>query len=263
AGGHEKISTGKAGDKFGVSMATAEALWPRMAGMDGLTPRGLAVHIGSQIADPAKFSAAFERLAALADRLSDPTPAEIDLGGGFGVDYGAGGAIDLAAYVGVVRRWFGHGRYRLTVEPGRALTADAGALLTRVIRWKQDDGRAFMIVDAAMSDFLRPALYGAEHEVIAAGDGAGIRTGDLVGPVCETADLFRRGAALPDTPAGGVIALCGVGAYGAAMANAYNARALPAEVMVRGAEHVLLRPPFDHSRMMALEQTPEWSQPSG
>jgi len=176
------------------------------------------------------------------------------------VESGDGGALDLDAGLAVVRRWFGHGRVALTVEPGRAWTASAGALLTRVVRWKQDDGRAFLIADAAMSDFLRPAMYGAAHEVIGADRRAGLRRGDLVGPVCETADLFRRDADLPDVEPGGLIALCGVGAYGAAMANAYNARALPAEVMVRGAAHRLLRPAIDHEQLMALEQQPDWSQ---
>ena len=262
AGGHEKISTGKKGDKFGVGADAARALWTRMAEIDGVTPRGLAVHIGSQIHDADLFSAAFERLATLADSLDAPEPTEIDLGGGFGVDYGGQSWIDLDAYAAVVKRWFGDGRYALTVEPGRALVADAGALIGRAIRWKEDEGERFLIVDAAMNDLVRPAMYDARHEVVAvrSPDTPDLR-GHLVGPVCESADIFLRDEDLPAVSPGDLIAFGGAGAYSSVMASAYNARALPGEVMVSGDRHAEIRPRIDADRLMALENAPVWRHP--
>lgn len=259
AGGHAKISTGKKGDKFGVSPDTARLLWDRMAGMEGVSPRGLAVHIGSQIHDAELFSAAFERLAALAESLENPKPVDIDLGGGFGVDYGGQGWIDLDAYAAVVRRWFGDGRYALTVEPGRALVADAGALICRVTRWKREGADRFLILDAAMNDLIRPALYDARHELIAVDSAeTAAETAHIVGPVCESADIFERDAPVPAVGAGDLVAFGGAGAYAAVMASAYNARALPAECLVAGDRHALIRPRFDATRMLALEKEADW-----
>ena len=267
AGSHDKISTGRRGDKFGIDAREAPALYARAAALAGIEPVGIAVHIGSQIARLAPFEAACERVVALAERLraaGHPVP-RVDLGGGLGVRYRDETPPDVAAYGALVERVRDRLGAEVLIEPGRWLAAPAGLLLTRVLVVKRAGGRAVAIVDAAMNDLLRPALYGAWHAigpVVASPPGrAAVETDvetDIAGPVCESGDVLGRARRLPPLAAGDLLAVRDVGAYGAVMASTYNGRPLPAEVMVRGRAVAAIRPRQDEEALLARDLLPPW-----
>ena len=271
AGGHDKIATGRRTDKFGIAADRAFEVYRRMAAAEGLRAVGLAVHIGSQVHDVAAYAAAFDRVAALAGQLrAAALPLErIDLGGGLGVAYCDGDPeLDLEAFSGLLAAFKARTGAALTIEPGRYLLATAGVLLTRVITVKRSGGRRWVIVDAAMNDLLRPALYGARHPVrpvLAPDDDGGpsaSAAATVAGPVCESGDVLAVDCPLPVLAPGDLVAIGGAGAYGAAMASAYNGRLLVPEVMVRGGapDIVRRRPSFEES--MALERLPDWLDPT-
>ncbi len=267
AGSHDKISTGRRGDKFGIDAREAPALYARAAALAGIEPVGIAVHIGSQIARLAPFEAACERVVALAERLraaGHPVP-RVDLGGGLGVRYRDETPPDVAAYGALVERVRDRLGAEVLIEPGRWLAAPAGLLLTRVLVVKRAGGRAVAIVDAAMNDLLRPALYGAWHAiepVVASPPArAAVETDvetDIAGPVCESGDVLGRARRLPPLAAGDLLAVRDVGAYGAVMASTYNGRPLPAEVMVRGRAVAAIRPRQDEEALLARDLLPPW-----
>ncbi len=249
AGTHEYISTGLKQNKFGVSSALAEDLYRRAATMRGVRIVGIDCHIGSQIANIAPYVDAAERVLDLVDRLATRGIAltHIDLGGGLGIVYrvddarGHPGIEELirALLACVDRR--GHGEKTLIVEPGRSIVGGAGILLTRVQYLKANETRRFAIVDAAMNDLLRPALYGAWMEVVPVRPREGaLETFDVVGPVCESGDWLARERSLALAP-GDLLAIRSAGAYGMSMASNYNSRGRPAEVMVDGATVHLAR----------------------
>ncbi|HNS85946.1 MAG TPA: diaminopimelate decarboxylase [Parvularculaceae bacterium] len=266
AGGHEKISTGKAEDKFGVAWTRARALYARAASMKGIEIKGVDVHIGSQIAELAPFERAFERVADLVRALrADGHPIErLDLGGGLGIPYGepAGGAGDPPHpddYAGLIRRIAAPLDIRLIFEPGRMIVGNAGVLVSRVLYVKEGEAMKFLIVDAAMNDLIRPALYDAYHGV----EPVRLRQGewkpyDIVGPVCETGDRFARARPLPPTKEGDLVAFMSAGAYGAAQSSQYNSRPLIPEILVSDDQYAIIRrrPSFD--AMLAGERNPEW-----
>jgi len=264
AGGHDKITTGRDGDKFGVSLAEAEALYARAAASPHLEPVGLAVHIGSQITDLGPAEAAFRLLRGAAERLRGQgfPVTRLDLGGGLGVPYEEGrdppGPMDYAA---MVERVFQGFDVSLAFEPGRLIAGNAGALVTRVIREQPRADRRILVVDAAMNDLMRPALYDARHEVRverAPPEAAATETVDLVGPVCESADTFARGITLPRLEAGDLLALMTAGAYSASMSSTYNARALVPEVLVDGEKWSVVRRRAPVREQIRLESVPEW-----
>ena len=267
AGSHDKISTGRRGDKFGIDAREAPALYARAAALAGIEPVGIAVHIGSQIARLAPFEAACERVVALAECLraaGHPVP-RVDLGGGLGVRYRDETPPDVAAYGALVERVRDRLGAEVLIEPGRWLVAPAGLLLTRVLIVKRAGVRAVAIVDAAMNDLLRPALYGAWHAiepVVASPPGrAAVETEvetDIAGPVCESGDVLGRARRLPPLAAGDLLAVRDVGAYGAVMASTYNGRPLPAEVMVRGRAVAAVRPRQDEEALLARDLLPPW-----
>ena len=233
---HPYIATGLKDSKFGVAIAEAPALYRHAAGLRNLAVRGVDCHIGSQITDLSVCAEAAEKMFALADRIeADGLPLEhVDLGGGLGIRYRDEEAIPFADYANVVRAARGTRRHRLLFEPGRVLVADAGILLTRVTYLKSGGSRDFAIVDAAMNDLIRPALYEAWHPVAAARPREGVaRRWQLVGPICESADFLAhdRELALAE---GDLLAIGGAGAYGFVMSSNYNSRPRACEVLVDG-----------------------------
>ena len=261
AGTHEKISTGKADNKFGVPLHHAPQIFADLAARDGLQLDGLAIHIGSQLSDLAPLEAAFVRIGALLAELraSGHTIARVDLGGGLGVPYKAGETFPSPAeYGAMVARVTAAWDVQLAFEPGRVIAGNAGVLLTRVIRVKEGLNAPFVIVDAAMNDLARPALYGAWHDFEAVADTAERVTANIVGPICETGDTFARDRDCPALQAGDLAVFRTAGAYGATMASSYNSRGFVPEVLVSGSEFAVVADRIDAGAIMDAEQVPDW-----
>ena len=263
AGGHEKISTGKAEDKFGVPWSQARALYQFARTLSGIEIKGVDVHIGSQIADLAPFEAAFNKIAALiADLRTDGCAIDrLDLGGGLGIPYGEGATPPHPdAYAQMIKRVTAPLGVQLIFEPGRMIAGNAGMLVSRVLYVKQGEERRFLIIDAAMNDLIRPALYDAYHDIIPALRKSDRETADydVVGPICESSDRFAHARRLPSLKADDLVAIMSAGAYGASQTSQYNTRPLVPEVLVSGARHAIIRtrPGFDE--MIANERLPAW-----
>jgi diaminopimelate decarboxylase len=243
---HPYISTGLREHKFGLPLERAREIYRRAASLGGLEPAGVSVHIGSQIRDVAPFAEALQRVRALVEELRSDGHAirYVDGGGGFGIEYGQN-TFDprsrvreyAGALLGVLQGLDAH----LLLEPGRFLVAQAGVLLTRVLYTKANGSRRFVITDAAMNDLIRPALYGAHHEVLPVRqtDATPVAV-DLVGPVCESGDFFARDRALA-AEAGELLAVLDAGAYGMSLSSNYNSRPRPAEVLIEAGEARLIR----------------------
>ncbi len=262
AGTHGKISTGRAGDKFGIPAADAPALYRRAASLPGLRPVGLAVHIGSQIVTLAPYRTAYARLAELARALrAEGLHLEtLDCGGGLGIAYRNEPVPGPAAWAGVLARAFAGLDARLILEPGRFLAGPAGLLLSTVELVKRGPPR-FVILDAAMNDLLRPAMYDAWHGIVAvsAVDAAGRpEPAEIVGPVCESADTFARNRSLPPLAPGARVAILDAGAYGAVMSSAYNARPLAAAVLIDAGRWAVIRPRQEIEALWGSERIPDW-----
>ncbi|MBA4209469.1 MAG: diaminopimelate decarboxylase [Parvibaculum sp.] len=261
---HEKIATGKAENKFGISWKRAPAVYARARDLPGIEADGIDVHIGSQLTALEPFEAAFARVAAMVEALRQEghAIAHIDLGGGLGIPYRGDNDIPPHPdeYAAMVKRTIGHLGCELTFEPGRLIAGNAGILVSRVIYEKRGDDRNFLILDAAMNDLIRPTLYDAFHEIrpVAAADDAEGVTYDVVGPVCETGDFFAKGRELPRLKSGDLVAIMSAGAYGAVQASTYNTRPLVPEVMVKGAafREVRARPSYD--AMLKQDIIPDW-----
>ena len=238
AGTHPYIATGLKQNKFGVAYADAPALYARARELPNLRVEGVDCHIGSQLTDLAPIAEALEKIADLVQRLErDGTELKhVDVGGGVGIRYQSETPPDIAAYAKVVLEAFRNDRHKLLFEPGRVLAGNAGVLLTRIEYLKQGEDRSFAIVDAAMNDLVRPALYDAWHDVLAVTEetgGAPADIYDIVGPVCETGDFLARARRLAARE-GDLLAIMSAGAYGMSMASNYNTRPRAAEVMVDG-----------------------------
>jgi diaminopimelate decarboxylase len=261
AGTHAKISTGQRDTKFGISTDQREAstLYAQLAADPHIKPMGLAVHIGSQICDLAPFERAYTALLDVANGLRAmglQVPC-LDLGGGVGVDYQQAGDTDFSTYGALVTRLFKDSGFHLGFEPGRAITANNGALLTEVIYVKPGDNKRFVIVDAAMNDLLRPTLYEAHHPIVTlAPPQPTIGKADIVGPVCETGDYLGLDRDMPDLRSGDRLAVLSAGAYGAVMASAYNTRPPAAELLVLDGTAHLLRPARSIDSLLAEESIP-------
>ncbi len=241
---HPYIATGLKENKFGIDIRVAESVYRQAAGMANLKVTGIDCHIGSQLTDLAPFLAALDRVLALADRLeSQGIPiAHVDLGGGLGIRYTTEHPPEPAAYAAALLHRLGSRGYEIVVEPGRAIVGNAGVLLTRVEYLKPTEHRRFAIVDAAMNDLIRPALYQAHQDIVPANRASDADPAryDLVGPVCETADFLGKDRLLALAP-GDLLAVRGSGAYGFSMSSTYNSRPRAAEVMVDGSEAYLVR----------------------
>jgi diaminopimelate decarboxylase len=263
AGGHDKISTGHAQSKFGVSFGEAERLYAKASNVAALRPVGVACHIGSQISDLAPLRDAFVKMRGLVERLRGEglTVDRLDLGGGLGVPYFDQPAPPTPAdYAAMAAQVVGGLDVRLAFEPGRAIAANAGVLLARVIHvHERAEGRRFLVLDAAMNDLIRPAMYDAYHDIrpVRPRPGAPLLY-DVVGPICETGDTFTRERSLPPLEAGDLVAFMTAGAYGAAMSSEYNSRPLVPEVLVRGADFAVIRERPDYGEMLRRERMPDW-----
>ncbi|MCX7512824.1 diaminopimelate decarboxylase [Frateuria sp. STR12] len=264
---HAKISTGRAENKFGVSIAEARRWFAEGRQLAHVRLDGLHVHIGSQILDLTPFRLALHRVAAFWRELvqAGHPVASIDVGGGLGVRYRAGQDQPVAAadYVQVVREALAGFDGRLLLEPGRYLVAEAGVLLTRVLRIKEGTERSFLVLDAAMNDLQRPSLYDAWHDIVPVSpEPRPLATYDVVGPVCETGDTFARGRVLPACAPGDLLAIQGTGAYGASMASTYNSRPLAAEALLDDGRYAVIRRRQTLEEMVAGEQpAQDWLAP--
>ena len=246
AGTHAKITTGLAENKFGIAAADIPALYARAATLPGIKPRGIALHIGSQILSTEPYAKAYAKAADMVRALRGQglSVEVLDLGGGLGIGYHDEPGLNLAAFAATVRREVGDLGVQLLLEPGRYLVGPAGLLLSSVILQKRTEKR-FVVLDAAMNELMRPALYEAWHGILpvdpALFHGAATPA-DVVGPICESADCFAQDRALPDLPPGTRVALLDTGAYGAVMSSAYNARPRAASVLVSGGQAQLITP---------------------
>lgn len=263
AGGHAKITTGGSGDKFGVPLSEALTLYARAAASPHVRPVGLACHIGSQILDLHPLRTAFETMRDMtrALRARGLTVERLDLGGGLGVAYFGGAQPPTPAeYVAMAAEVLDGLEVEAAFEPGRLLAAEAGVLLSRVVQVNErSDARRFLVLDAAMNDLLRPALYDAFHRIVPVRPRPGdLKPHDVVGPVCETGDTFARDRMLPPLQAGDLVAFMTAGAYGAVMSGEYNSRPLVPEVLVDGDRRAVVRPRPSYEDMLAREQLADW-----
>lgn len=262
AGGHEKISTGKAEDKFGVPWSRARDLYKAAAALDGIDIRGIDVHIGSQIADLNPFRAAFAKIADLVHilRSDGHTIDRLDLGGGLGVSYKDADVVPPHPddYARMIREIADPLGVQLVFEPGRMIAANAGIVVSRVIYVKEGEARTFMILDAAMNDLIRPTLYDAHHEIRPVNASSEQATYDIVGPVCETGDRFARGRTMARVREGDLVAIMSAGAYGAVQASQYNTRPLIPEVLVNGDRYSVIRQRPSFEDIIAGEAIPDW-----
>jgi diaminopimelate decarboxylase len=262
---HAKITTGTSETKFGIPFVHAREAYAHAATLKGIEIVGIDVHIGSQITDLEPFETAFRRVGELVTtlRADGHSITRLDLGGGLGVPYEHNNnpPPDPAAYGAMVTRVTKDFGCRLMFEPGRLIAANAGVLVSRVIYVKRGDAKTFLIIDAGMNDLIRPAMYDAHHEIAAVAEpvpGSPRPKYDVVGPVCETSDLFAADRALPELKSGDLVAILSAGAYGAVMGSDYNARPLAPEVLVSGEQWGIVRPRESHADLIAKDRIPDW-----
>jgi diaminopimelate decarboxylase len=258
---HAKISTGKADNKFGVPYDRAGGIYARLSALPGLEMKGLAVHIGSQISDLEPSRLAFLKMGELmaAIRAEGHSVTHMDLGGGLGVPYKASDSLptpqDYGAMVASVAKDWG---VTLMFEPGRVITGNSGVLVTEVVRVKEGVVNPFVVVDAAMNDLARPAMYDAWHDFAAVKPNGRTMTANIVGPICESSDTFAMGREIDEVAAGDLAIFRTAGAYGATMANTYNSRALVPEVMVDGDKWAVVAARIEPEAILAAETVPDW-----
>ncbi len=264
AGGHAKISTGKKENKFGIAWSQAETAYAEAANLPGIEIVGVDVHIGSQIADLAPFEAAIVKVAGLIKRLraAGHKISSFDIGGGLGIPYGNNAAAPPppSEYAALVKRLTADLDVEMIFEPGRMIAGNSGVLLSEVLYVKRGEDRDFLIIDAAMNDLLRPALYDAYHDIepVRQGDLDQMETYDVVGPICESGDTFTKGREMPKLESGDLIVLHSAGAYGAAQASQYNTRPLVPEVLVNGEEYAIIRARPSVEDILKTESVPDW-----
>lgn len=266
AGTHEKITTGRKENKFGIEWTGAHEVYAKAAALPGIAVRGIAVHIGSQLLDLKPFRDAYVRAGDLVAmlRADGLTVETLDVGGGLGIPYGdedEAGSPDPEAYAEVIHETVGNLGLELVLEPGRMIAGNSGLLVTRVEYVKEGATKTFLIVDAGMNDLIRPTLYDAYHQIVtvAEPDRGGERVNvDVVGPICETGDTFAKNRSLPPVLAGDLLAVRTAGAYGAVQASTYNTRALIPEVMVNGARFAIVRERVEVEDLIALDRLPDW-----
>jgi diaminopimelate decarboxylase len=262
---HEKIATGKSENKFGIPIAHAREVYARAAALPGIEVIGIDVHIGSQLTDLEPFEIAYTKVADLTRQLRGDGHdiRRLDLGGGLGIPYERSNTAPPLPleYGEVIRRTVGDLGVEVEIEPGRLISGNAGLLVSGVIYVKHGDGRDFVILDAAMNDLIRPAMYGAWHDIVPVVEPApGVEQApyDIVGPVCETGDTFAKQRQMPPVAAGDLVAFRSAGAYGAVMASEYNTRPLIPEVLVKADQFAVIRarPTFDE--IINRDTVPQW-----
>jgi diaminopimelate decarboxylase len=262
---HAKIATGKSENKFGIPISRAREVYAQAAALAGIDVIGIDVHIGSQLTQLEPFELAYQKVAELTEtlRADGHNIRRLDLGGGLGIPYTRSNeAPPLPTdYGAMVKRVLGHLNCEIEIEPGRLIAGNAGILVSEVIYVKEGEDRKFLILDAAMNDLIRPAMYDAHHDidpVIEPQVGEERATYDVVGPVCESGDTFAKGREMAQMNAGDLVAFRSAGAYGAVMSSEYNTRPLIPEVMVNGLEFAVIRsrPSFDE--IINRDTIPEW-----
>lgn len=264
AGGHDKISTGHKETKFGIGMDQLGEAMSLVGTLPGLVFKGFSVHIGSHINDYEPLRASYVRLAEIAAEWKSKgfDGKDIDLGGGVPIAYdGETESVPFSAYAGMVHETVGKLGFHVSFEPGRRLVGTAGILVSRVLYVKDTPEKRFVIIDAAMNDLVRPAMYEARHSIVPVKQSleAGIKPASVVGPICESSDSFGDSFALPDDiREGDFIAILQAGAYGSSMASTYNARSLIPEVMVNDARSELIRRRISVAEQMSWESMPSW-----
>ncbi len=262
---HAKIATGKSENKFGIPISRAVEVYARAGALAGLDVVGIDVHIGSQLTDLAPFEAAFCKVAELtgALRAAGHDIRRLDLGGGLGIPYQSSNEAPPLPrdYGDVIRRTVGHLGCEIEIEPGRLIAGNAGIMVSSVIYVKQGEDRQFLILDAAMNDLVRPAMYEAHHDIIPVIEpraGQEREVYDIVGPVCESGDTFATARAMAPLVSGDLVAFRSAGAYGAVMASEYNSRPLIPEVLVDGDQFAVIRPRPSYDEMINRDTIPEW-----
>ncbi len=261
AGTHAKISTGKAENKFGVPFDRAAGIYGRLSALPGLNLRGLALHIGSQLARLDPLEAAFIKAGSLmrAIRAEGFAVTHMDLGGGVGVPYRAGEVYPQPdEYAAMIARVTDGWDATLMFEPGRVITGNTGVLLTEVVRVKAGALHPWVVVDAAMNDLARPAMYDAWHDFSAVKPGGTRMTANIVGPICESSDTFAMARDIDTVARGDLAVFRTAGAYGATMANTYNSRPMVPEVMVDGGRWAVVADRIEPATILSAERVPEW-----
>ena len=262
---HAKIATGKSENKFGIPISRASEVYAHAASLPGLEVIGIDVHIGSQLTELAPFEAAYQKVAELTEtlRAEGHDIRRLDLGGGLGIPYTRSNEAPPlpVEYGALIKRTLGHLGCEIEIEPGRLIAGNAGLMVSKVIYVKSGEGRDFLIIDGAMNDLIRPAMYEAHHDivpVIEPAPGVESQPYDIVGPVCESGDTFAKQRDMPPLAAGDLIAFRSAGAYGAVMSSEYNSRPLIPEVLVHGDQFAVIRrrPTFDE--MINRDTIPEW-----
>ncbi len=262
---HAKIATGKSENKFGIPIARAREVYAMAAAMPGLEVIGIDVHIGSQLTELEPYALAYRKVAELTGllRAEGHQIRRLDLGGGLGIPYERSNADPPlpADYGALVKGTLGHLDCEIEIEPGRLIAGNAGLMVSRVIYLKSGEGRDFLILDGAMNDLIRPAMYDAYHDIVPVREpapGVETRPYDVVGPVCESGDTFARQRHLPPLAAGDLVAFRSAGAYGAVMSSEYNSRPLIPEVLVKGDQFAVIRPRPTFDEMINRDTIPEW-----
>ena len=262
---HAKIATGKSENKFGIPISRARAVYAEAAAMTGLKVIGIDVHIGSQLTDLAPFEQAYLKVAELTEQLraDGHEISRLDLGGGLGIPYAlTNEAPPLPSdYGALIQRTVGHLGCEIEIEPGRLISGNAGLMVSKVIYVKEGEDRQFMIIDAAMNDLIRPAMYDAHHDivpVVEANPGDAPAKYDIVGPICESGDTFTKGRAMAAVKPDDLVAFRSAGAYGAVMSSEYNSRPLIPEVLVHGDQFAVIRRRPTYEEMIARDTIPEW-----
>ena len=262
---HAKIATGKSENKFGIPIARAVEVYAEAARLPGLKIMGIDVHIGSQLTELQPFEEAFKKVADLTEtlRAHGHEITRLDLGGGLGIPYTRDNSAPPlpVEYAAMIKRTLGHLNCEIEIEPGRLISGNSGVLVSKVIYVKSGEGRDFLILDAAMNDLIRPAMYDAHHDIVPVIEGAPgdpVQPFDVVGPVCETGDTFAKGRNLPLLAEEDLVAFRSAGAYGAVMSNEYNSRPLVPEVLVNGDQFAVIRARPSYEEMIARDRLPAW-----
>ncbi|MBO6882818.1 MAG: diaminopimelate decarboxylase [Marivita sp.] len=262
---HAKISTGKSENKFGIPISKARAVYAEAAALPGIDVIGIDVHIGSQLTDLEPYELAYRKVAELTEQLraDGHNIRRLDLGGGLGIPYTRSNeAPPLPSdYGALIKRTVGYLGCEIEIEPGRLIAGNAGILVSRVIYVKQGEGRQFLILDGAMNDLIRPAMYDAHHDIVPVVEpeaGVEQQAYDIVGPVCETGDTFAKNRMMPPLQAGDLVAFRSAGAYGAVMASEYNTRPLVPEVLAKGDQFAVIRQRPDFDEIINRDTIPPW-----
>ena len=265
AGGNEKISTGKKQDKFGISIKEAIDVYELASNLDNIEIKGIDVHIGSQINDLEPFEKTFNSIVKTITKLKDKNIDIdiIDIGGGIGINYTDEKALNIKDYAALVSKKLGSLNKKIIIEPGRFLTAESGILVTKIIYIKENESKKFIIVDAAMNDFIRPSLYGSLHNalpIIENDKERPIESYDVVGPICETGDFFIKDFKTSQLLERDLLAITNVGAYGSVLSSNYNSRPSIAEIIIKDDSYSVIKKRQDIEEMIDQDSLADWQE---